>query len=112
MSSLPSCLSLPSTVTVLPSPPRSLKRSSSRATPRPSRYHLYPFTTAAGTDREGGYAFGHSGVGGSVALCDPQHGLSVAITVNHLVSNRTVAKRVMRCVAHELKLGGTYSDFE
>ena len=47
---------------------------------------------AVSTGGGSGGAFGHSGIGGSVALCDPTHGLSVAITVNHLVSNRAVAK--------------------
>ena len=56
-------------------------------------------------------AFGHSGIGGSVALCDPQRGLAVAVTVNHLVSNRVVAKRVIGCITEMLEMGGTYDDF-
>jgi CubicO group peptidase (beta-lactamase class C family) len=56
-------------------------------------------------------AFGHSGIGGSVALCDPQRGLAVAVTVNHLASNRVVAKRVIGCITEVLKMGGTYDDF-
>ena len=56
-------------------------------------------------------AFGHSGIGGSVAFCDPRHGLAVAVTVNHLVSSRVVAKRVMGCITAMLNMGGTYDDF-
>lgn len=56
-------------------------------------------------------AFGHSGIGGSVAFCDPRHGLAVAVTVNHLVSNRVVAKRVIGCITAALNMGGTYDDF-
>ena len=56
-------------------------------------------------------AFGHSGIGGSVALCDPQNGLAVAVTVNHLVSHRMVAKRVMGCITEVLGLHGKYDDF-
>ena len=60
---------------------------------------------------EGTEAFGHSGIGGSVAFCDPRRKLAVAITVNHLVSNRVVARRVISCITEVLGFGGTYDDF-
>ena len=60
---------------------------------------------------EGAEAFGHSGIGGSVAFCDPRRNFAVAITVNHLVSSRVVARRVISCITEVLGFGGTYDDF-
>lgn len=67
--------------------------------------------TDTGVPKEGTGAFGHSGIGGSVAFCDSKRGLAVAVTTNHLLSNRVVAKRVIRCITKVLNFGGSYDDF-
>ena len=64
-----------------------------------------------GVSKERTGAFGHSGIGGSVAFCDSKRGLAVAVTINHLLSSRVVAKRVIRCITEVLNFGGSYDDF-
>jgi CubicO group peptidase (beta-lactamase class C family) len=66
---------------------------------------------AAATAGGGSCAFGHAGVGGSLALADPERGIALAITVNNLTSSRQLARRVVSCVAETLQLGGRYTDF-
>jgi CubicO group peptidase (beta-lactamase class C family) len=46
-------------------------------------------------------AFGHSGLGGSFAFCDPDSGLSVAITVNLLTLPKALTSRLMKLICDE-----------
>lgn len=48
--------------------------------------------------KEGAACFGHAGVGGSVAFADPEHGISVAITLNRLGGDG----RTTRAIVHEV----------
>ncbi len=50
-------------------------------------------------------AFGHSGMGGSMVLCDPQSQFSVAVTVNRLTFERQCTLRVINTVSNLLGLG-------
>ena len=47
---------------------------------------------------------GHGGLGGSIALCDPAHNLSVAVTVNKLTLEREPARRVIEEVCESLQI--------
>lgn len=50
--------------------------------------------------------FGHMGLGGSVALCDREANLSVAVAVNRLsLDSQDVAQRVMTVVYDHYNLG-------
>jgi aarF domain-containing kinase len=49
--------------------------------------------------------FGHVGMGGSVALCDPATGLSFAMTVNMIRPGRKATVQVFEMVCNELNIG-------
>ena len=50
--------------------------------------------------------FGHMGLGGSVALCDRENNVSVALTVNRLsLENQDLIARVMNIVDEHFDLG-------
>ena len=49
-------------------------------------------------------AFGHGGLGGSIALCDPASGVSIAVTVNKLTLDRTASRDIVNRVCELLKL--------
>lgn len=48
-------------------------------------------------------AFGHSGIGGSTALCDPNHNFAIAITVNKM-SLGGPTRKILQLVYSELGL--------
>jgi aarF domain-containing kinase len=50
-------------------------------------------------------AFGHAGVGGSLAFCDPHSGVAVAVTVNKLTNDRAVTRALVAEVCSALGLG-------
>lgn len=50
-------------------------------------------------------AYGHGGIGGSLGMCDPQIGLSVAITVNRLNTDCAPTVAIVDLLARELGLG-------
>eukprot|EP01052_Picozoa_sp_SAG31_P011393 SAG31_NODE_643_length_13291_cov_6.294042_2_plen_508_part_00 len=56
-------------------------------------------------------AFGHAGLGGSIAFADQTRKLSMAITVNMLSSERLATKKLVKLITKELDLGGHYVDF-
>ena len=59
-------------------------------------------------------AFGHGGLGGSIALCDPASGLSIAVTVNKLTLDRSASREIVNRVCELLKLdqfAGLNTDF-
>ncbi|CAI5502554.1 unnamed protein product [Closterium sp. Naga37s-1] len=47
-------------------------------------------------------AFGHAGLGGSTAFCDPQHNFALAVTVNHLSARHEATSAIVRLVCSEL----------
>jgi CubicO group peptidase (beta-lactamase class C family) len=49
--------------------------------------------------------FGHSGMGGSLVVCDPVSRTSIAITVNRLTLDREFTRTVANHVCQELGLG-------
>ena len=57
-----------------------------------------------GVRKYGETAFGHGGLGGSVALCDPASGLAVAVTVNKLTLDRTASREIVNRVCDVLSL--------
>jgi hypothetical protein len=57
-----------------------------------------------GVRKYGATAFGHGGLGGSLALCDPAHKFSIAITLNKLTLDREVATQVLRRVCEALDI--------
>jgi len=50
-------------------------------------------------------AFGHVGMGGSIALCDPVTGFAFAMTVNKIVEGRKSSNNVLELVCKELGVG-------
>jgi aarF domain-containing kinase len=58
-------------------------------------------TTAEASDN-GVIAFGHSGMGGSIAFCDPEHDFSIAVTINKMTVAHAETKAVVRLVCAEL----------
>lgn len=64
---------------------------------------LHSFREADGSVRRS--AFGHAGVGGSIALCDPAKDFAVAITVNKLTVEREASRRLLNLICKELNLG-------
>eukprot|EP00850_Spirogloea_muscicola_P013679 SM000094S24696 [mRNA] locus=s94:204833:212175:- [translate_table: standard] len=65
------------------------------------RFHATEGTAAAGPPASGA-AFGHIGLGGSVAFCNPAHGLAVAVTLNLLSETREPTAAVVHLVCSEL----------
>lgn len=55
-------------------------------------------------DQSGGrvIAFGHSGMGGSTAFCDPEHDFAVAVTINKMTPAHEETKAVVRLVCEQL----------
>lgn len=49
--------------------------------------------------------FGHGGLGGSLALADPERGITVAVTVNKLTLDAAATTQVLHLLGHELGLG-------
>ena len=47
-------------------------------------------------------AYGHAGIGGSIAFCDPSVGLSVAITVNRLTIHPKAVIEVVNTICEHL----------
>ncbi|GJP49801.1 hypothetical protein CLOM_g8969 [Closterium sp. NIES-68] len=66
--------------------------SSSRAVTRPDSSPVSP-------ER---WAFGHAGLGGSTAFCDPEHNFALAVTVNHLSARHEATSAIVRLVCSEL----------
>eukprot|EP01018_Ginkgo_biloba_P027304 Gb_31563 [translate_table: standard] len=52
-------------------------------------------------DRTGKMAFGHSGIGGSTAFCDPDHNFAMAVTVNKM-SFGGVTRKIVQLICSEL----------
>ncbi|KJE88683.1 ABC1 family protein [Capsaspora owczarzaki ATCC 30864] len=50
-------------------------------------------------------AFGHSGIGGSIALCDADSQVSIAITVNKLTMTRACTNEIVQFVCEALGIG-------
>jgi len=50
-------------------------------------------------------AFGHTGLGGSIAFCDPASGLSVCVLVNRLMLQAEATNRVVDLVTKQLGAG-------
>ncbi len=50
-------------------------------------------------------AFGHSGLGGSVAFADPDSGVTVAILVNKLTLDAVATQEILHLVCTELNIG-------
>ncbi|GAQ87218.1 ABC1 family protein [Klebsormidium nitens] len=55
-------------------------------------------------DQSGGrvIAFGHSGMGGSTAFCDPEHDFAIAVTINKMTVAHNETKAVVRLVCEQL----------
>lgn len=49
-------------------------------------------------------AFGHTGMGGSVAFCDPEHQFAIAVTVNQLAVRNEATAAVVGLVCSELRV--------
>jgi CubicO group peptidase (beta-lactamase class C family) len=49
-------------------------------------------------------SLGHAGLGGSIVLCIPEMGLSVAFTTNQLSTNNVAKERLLRAVLDEYGL--------
>ena len=49
--------------------------------------------------------FGHVGLGGSTAFCDPETNTSIAITVNRLQLDKEVAERITDAITDALQIG-------
>lgn len=50
-------------------------------------------------------AFGHSGLGGSLAFCDPASGVAVCVLVNRLMLQPEATSRVVSLVTSQLGAG-------
>jgi CubicO group peptidase (beta-lactamase class C family) len=58
-----------------------------------------------GTGERGRVMIGHGGVGGSIALCDPATGTSVAVTLNRLsMDSSPTSGAILRLIFEQLNL--------
>jgi aarF domain-containing kinase len=67
-----------------------------------------------GVKKYGKTAFGHGGLGGSIALCDPASQFAIAVTVNKLTLDRGASRQIVNRVCELLKLpqfDGINADF-
>ena len=70
----------------------------------PGSWGALPVDWGLGVRKYGRTAFGHGGLGGSIALCDPESGLSLAITVNKLTLGRSCTRRIVHHVCDKLRI--------
>jgi len=63
----------------------------------------FTFRTDTGTQRS--VAFGHMGMGGSMAFCDPVEGFSIAVTVNKLTLDASCSRAIVNHITTALGVG-------
>ncbi len=72
------------------------------------RIYGFEDDSAAGGVRSSG--FGHAGLGGSIAFCDPHSRVSIAVSVNKLSFHRSGVAQLLSLICDELGVGAPADD--
>ena len=66
---------------------------------------MSPCRVTEGDGKERTNVFGHMGLGGSLAMYDPDTDVAIAVTVNKLTLEREFSQTVVNHVAQQLGIG-------